>query len=281
LRYGWDKPEREEVMKCLYGVLGDQLSPTERASITRDFFRLRSCEAVDVTRLAGKGQALARQVEIRGLEYIEAALAGGKGAILCTAHFGSFESSFSLLGARGLPITVLGRWVESNSNQSPIELFLSQLIYRGFLERHRHRPNIEPREGRFEVAVQTAKILRQNELIGTFIDPPALGADHARAIPMDFLNGKILLLPGATTIAQLIGAPVLMMFMRRSSDWQHQVLEISPPVPLNGDAVTAFRRCLAMVESAIRQNPAHWVFWEPKGLVELGLLPEEAMKAYA
>lgn len=49
-------------------------------------------------------------------------------------------------------------------------------------------------------------------------------------------------------------------------------------MPLDGDAVTAFRRCLAMVEEAIRQNPAHWAYWNFRDLVTLGLLSEEAIK---
>jgi Kdo2-lipid IVA lauroyltransferase/acyltransferase len=277
-RYRWNTSRREEVMRCLEGVLGDQLSPAERARVTRDYFRLRSCEAVDVTRLAGKGRALARLVEVRGLDHVETALAAGKGAILCSAHFGSFESCFSLIGARGFPITLIGRWLENN--WSPIALFFSRLIHRKILERHRYRPNIEPL-GQIATAVQAATILRQNELIGICLDPPVLAADRARAVPMDFLNGQALLLPGVTTIAQLMGTPVLMTFLHRSADWRHQVLEISPPMPLDDDAVTAFKHCLAVVEAAIRQNPAHWFYWNVFDLIGLGLLPREAMTAFA
>jgi len=84
---------------------------------------------------------------------------------------------------------------------------------------------------------------------------------------VDFLNGKASLLPGAIKIAQLTGARVLMMFMRRSADWRHQVLEISPPMSMEGDTVTVFRRCFAMVEAAIRRNPAHWRRWTNADLI--------------
>jgi lauroyl/myristoyl acyltransferase len=98
---------------------------------------------------------------------------------------------------------------------------------------------------------------------------------------MDFLNRQALLLPGAVTIAQLSGAPLLMTFMRRSADWRHQILEISPPVPLEGNTMTTFRRCLAEGETAIRQDPASWIYWHsPHDLVRLGLLPEEIIKAH-
>lgn len=74
---------------------------------------------------------------------------------------------------------------------------------------------------------------------------------------------------------------MLMMFMRRSADWRHQVLEILPPLQLDGDTMTAFKRCLAVVEAAIRENPAHWYYWHGlSDLVKLGLLPEHTLQTY-
>lgn len=282
-RYRWDRAKREEIMRSLEVVLGEQLSPIERTHVARDFFRMRSCQPVDVMRLSGKGRLLTSLVEIRGLEHIKDALAAGKGAIIASAHFGSFGPAFSLLGAYGFPITVIGRYptpFASNLKRSAIERFFFRQLIQKPVERHRHRPTIEPRAGRLDMAVQAASILRQNELIAICLDPAVARAeDRARAVQVDFLNGKALLLPGAVSIAQLMRTPVLMTFMHRSADWRHQVLEISPPMSLEGDTVTAFGRCLAVVESVIRQNPAHWHCWNFFSLFWLGLLPEEAMSS--
>lgn len=276
--YRLNRSKREEVMRCLESVFGDQLSLTERTRVSRDYFRQTSCIPVDVMRLAGKGRALKRLVEIRGLEHIEAALAAGKGAILCCAHFGSFKCAFSLIGAYGFPITFVGRWGSNRGNHRlrSIRRFFYRLTAQKTLAHHQRRANIEP-VGQIEVAVQASTILRQNEMITLALDAPLIAAYRTRAVQVDFLNGQILVLPGATTIAQLMGAPVLMTFMRRSADWRHQVLEISPPMPLDGDAVTAYKRCLAAVEAAIRQNPSQWAYWNFRELVTLGLLSEEAI----
>jgi lauroyl/myristoyl acyltransferase len=279
--YRWDSSKREEVMRCLEGVLGDQLSSEVCARVTRDVFRQRSCQAVDVTRLAGKGRMLARLVEIRGLEHIETALVAGKGAIIASAHFGSLDSCFSLIGVHGFPITVIGRWGRWSSNfGQSIQRFFFQLLVQKPVEHHRHQPDIQP-WGQFDTAFQAAAILRKNALIGVCLDAPVLPADRRRAVSMDFLNGQALLLPGAITIAQLTGAPVLMAFMRRAVDWRHQILEISPPMALDGDTMTTFKCCLAVVEEAIRQDPAYWNFWYGlSNLVQLGLLSEETIKAH-
>ena len=274
-----DVPKRNRIIRSLEGVLGNQLSRGELARVARDHFRVRSCEIVDVIRLGGKGQALAQLVEMKGLEHIKAALEAGKGAILCSAHFGSYDSCFSLFGIHGFPVTVIGRWPSRrDGDRSSVGRFIFQLTYQRPVARHRRRPNIEPRAGQFGVAVQAASVLRQNELVGILLDPPVLPADRSRAVKAKFLNGEALLLPGAITLARLTGVPVLMVFMYRSADWQHQVLEISPPIPVDGDTIAAFERCLAIVDDAIHLHPAHWRFWNPVPLVELGLLPEEVIE---
>ena len=102
--------KRTEVARNLRLVLGDELSPAAAQQVTREWFRLASCEAVDVKRLRRRARPLRRLVEIRGREHLEAALAAGKGAILCTGHFGSYDSGFSVLHASGFPVTTIGRW---------------------------------------------------------------------------------------------------------------------------------------------------------------------------
>jgi len=274
-RYKRDSVGRETIMRNLARVLGEQLSPTERACVTRDYFRLRSCETVDVMRLAGKGRALARLVEIRGREHLEAALTQGQGAILSEAHFGSYDASSSLIGISGFPITVIGRSTSIFDPTLPpsVRLF-RQRIWERREARHWRRPIIQPHPGQWKTAVQMATILRANEVIAMTIDPPPLTADRPRAVPMRFLGRRAMLLSGSVTLAQLTGAPLLTLFLRRSADWRHQVLEISPPIPMDGDVVTAFGRCVAAVEAAILRDPAHWIYWSRSDdLVDLGLLP--------
>ena len=97
-------------MRSLRQVLGDELSPEEAERVARDIFRIRTCEVIDLMRLRGRARSLGKLVEIRGREHLDAALAGGKGAILCSAHFGSYLCAFSLLHASGFPVTSIGRW---------------------------------------------------------------------------------------------------------------------------------------------------------------------------
>jgi phosphatidylinositol dimannoside acyltransferase len=270
--------KRAEVVLNLQQLLGDDLSPHDAQRLTRDWFRFASCNAIDVMRLRYRARPLRRLVEIRGREHLDAALAGGKGAIVCSAHFGSFDSAFSLLGASGFPVTTIGRWQHNyTAGFSSAERRFWDLVYARRLRRHRHRPNIEPWAGRVGVAAQAAALLRANEVVTISIDAPPLDGDLGRTVDVPFLGRRAGLLPGAVTLAQVAGAPLLMGFMYRTADYRHQVLEISAPVPMAGDTPTAFARCADEVSAAIRRSPAHWTYWASSGdLARLGVLQTDA-----
>ncbi len=282
-RGDWDFRYRHakhaEMVRNLRQVFGDELSPGTAERLTRDWFRFASCQAIDVMRLRYRARPLRRLVEIRGREHLEAALADGKGAVLCSAHFGSYDSAFSVLGASGYPVTSIGRWQHNyTAGMSAAERRFWDLVHARRHRRHRRRPNIEPWAGRVAVAAQAAAVLRANEVLTVAIDAPPLDCDMARTVEVPFLGRRARFLPGAVTLAQLTGAPLLTAFMYRSADCHHkQVLEISPPVSTEGDAATVFARCVAAVDAAIRRQPAHWTYWPSTAdLVRVGLITADA-----
>ena len=151
--------KRTELARNVRLVLGNELSPAAAQQVVRDWFRLASCSTVDVKRLRRGARPLRRLVEIRGREHLEAALAAGKGAILCSAHFGSHASGLSVLHASGFPVTHIGRWDHNynydylvNYNRrvgvSSAERWFWELVYARPVLRYRQRPNIEPWPGR-------------------------------------------------------------------------------------------------------------------------------------
>jgi lauroyl/myristoyl acyltransferase len=272
---------RSAIVGNLRWVLGEQLGQEEAERLARDFFRMVSCEVIDVMRLRGQARSLGRLVEIRGREHLDAALAGGRGAILCSAHFGSYNSAFSLLHASGFPLTTIGRWhYNYTPGMSPAERRFWAFVYARRLLRHRQRPMIEPWPGQVQVAVQAAVALRANEVVTICGDAAPLDADLARTVEVAFLGRQARLLPGVVTLARLTGAPVLMVSMHRLADYRHQVLEISPPVPVQGETAMAFGRCVAAMDAAIRTSPAQWFYWPGTDdlrrtfrTTSLGLLP--------
>jgi len=269
----WPEKHRE-IVGNLRQVLGEELSEQEAERLARDIFRIRSCEVIDLMRLRGRARSLGKLVEIRGREHLDAALAAGKGAILCSAHFGSYDCAFSLLNASGFPVTSIGRWWWNYPPEgSSAVRRMWDFVFARRVHRHRQRPNIEPWPGRVQVALQAAAVLRGNEVLTICSEAPPLDAELNRTIEVPFLGRQARFLPGVVTLAQVTGAPVLMISVHRAADYRHQVLEISPPVPMEGQTATAFERCAAAIGAAITAHPAEWDFWfEEDDLARLGLL---------
>jgi KDO2-lipid IV(A) lauroyltransferase len=274
LLFRYQAEQRAELSRNLLLVFGDGLSPAASQQVAREYFRRTSCEVVDMKLLRHNARPMRRLVQVRGREHLEAALAAGKGAVLCTGHFGNFQGGFSVLHASGFPVTTIGRmWYNYVPGISSIKRLFLDLYYRP-VRRLRSRPNIEPWPGRPTVAVLAAAALRDNDVISIAIEPPPMGSDRARAIEVPFLGRTVRLLPGAVTLAQVTGAPLLMAFLHRAADYRHQVLEISAPVPLGGGTATVFERCVAELDAAVRRNPGHWGFFaQTEDLVGIGLLP--------
>ena len=272
---------RSETAGNLRRVLGDELGPEQAERLAREHFRLLSCQAIDVMRLRRRARSLAKLVDIRGREHLDAALAEGMGVILCSAHFGSYDSAFSLLHSSGFPLTTIGRsphkYYYHVPGLSSVQRRFWDLVYARRILRHRRRPNIEPWPGRIQVAAQAAVALRANEVVTISSDAAPLDADRTRTVEMPFLGHQVRLVPGVVTLARLTGAPVLMVFVHRLADYRYQVLEISPPVPMQGEMAAAFGRCVAAMDAAIRTSPAQWEYWaNADNLAAFGLLPAAA-----
>jgi len=265
----------KEIARCLELVFGNQLSLKDRNRIARDFYRNESCQKIDAMRLFGGGRALLNLVEVRGLDHLKAALANGKGAVLCSGHLWSTKNSFSLIGALGIPVTLVARWsYDPPNNPSPIRKLAYRLDNGNPITFHLHNPNI--RRSDIFAAVQGANVVRRNEVLGTLIDGGVIKEDSSNPISVDFLNGKALLVPGPATIAQLTGAPLFVMIMRRSPDWRHQLLEITP-IRTDADTLSIFKDCLSLIESSIRRYPGQWKGWSLGELAILGLVsPDRA-----
>jgi KDO2-lipid IV(A) lauroyltransferase len=267
-------PEGPAVVKRnLLLVLGDTLSPAEAERLTREFSRAGSCEVIDIMRLRNGARPLRKLVEVRGREHLEAALAGGKGAILCSPHYGSYSSAFSLIHASGIPVTSIGRWWWHYDSSAPTAVRrFWEFAYARPLLRYRQGPDIEPSAGAIMSGVQAVRTLRRNEVVTILPDAIPVKGDESRVVKVPFFGREATFLPGVVRLARSSGAPVLMVSVYRSADYRHQVVEISPPLSMEGEPPEALARCAAAMEATIRTNPALWSHWGDD-IANIGLIP--------
>jgi len=282
LQYQVESSKRRMVLGCFELAFGDRLTPEERIRLAHEHFRVWACKDLDRMRLAGNGQGFAKLVEVRGLEHVENALAQGKGAVIGSAHFGSWEAEVGLLGILGFPVRLIA------DRKRGRELSLREMLVRpkglplklldDTLRRHLRPAIIVDKGSRHMVADEAARVLAQNELVFVMMDVVTSPARHPGSVPMPFLNGLAHLPTGAIRIAKSTGAPLLFCLIHRSRDWRHQTMTISAPIPTEGDTYEINRRCTRLIENTIRREPAQWRFWTYELLASIGLIPMKELK---
>lgn len=278
IRRWLDRAKYQEVLLCLDHVMGSRIPTETRKRIAQNYLRNRACMRVDAMRLVGDGHHLMQLVTISGEEQLRKALDNGKGAVLCSAHYGSVRACGALLGARGFPLTMITAWSLSSTRLRGQK---SQRLYQFAwkpLERHMRKP-LDVRSTRISIAVQASNLLQRNEVVFSLLDT---GASKRRkdAMTLDFIGGRATILPGPVLISKLTGAPLFMAFLSRGQSWKDLRLEIGPQIPVQGDALAATQACMTEVGRKITREPSQWEMWTMRRLVHLGLFPEEKASEY-
>jgi len=194
---------------------------------------------------------LRERVAIRGREHLEAALAAsrGRGLVILTAHFGSWELLAAAMVAHGFPVAVVHRprknpFLDELVNRRRLAGGM-QLFTRGKAARGALRAL---RDGRF-LALPYDQNCRRSE--GVFV--PFFGRLACARV-------------GPPRIAMKTGAPVLPVFLHRQADPQRHAALVRPAVEMasTGDLAADIqenaRRMTRVLEVEIRAAPEQWVW---------------------
>lgn len=201
----------------------------------------------DVGASVGSSRArLLRRIErIDGHERWLAARADRRGAIVVTAHMGSFEVGLAALLQYESRLHVVFR-------RDPFGMF------------EKSRAELRQRLGVIEACVDDGlrtwvrlrEALEADEVVliqGDRVLPGQKGA------PMPFLNGHMLLPTGPVKLAQASGAPIVPVFSIRRPDDRLRVI-VDEPIriqQLGPDATMA--RLAAVIERYVREYPEQWL----------------------
>jgi KDO2-lipid IV(A) lauroyltransferase len=192
-------------------------------------------------------RSLGQLLEIQGLERCRQALAGGRGVIILSGHFGAWELLGPAFALNGFPVDLLVR-----SQRNPLA---DQLM-----SRHRRRVGAEIlRVSRTPRGV--VRSLRHNRIMVMLADQDG-GRD---GIFVSFL-GRLASTPrGVARFAMETGAPILMSFLIRQRGGRHRMvidapLEISPSGDREADLFQILQIYTQRLESYVRAYPDQW-FW--------------------
>ena len=223
-------------------------SAAECRAIARATFRHFGRLLVAVLRFSTLShEAMRERIEYEGADRVRAALAGGKGVLIFTGHFGYWELQGLAHPLVLPPISVLARPLDNPQLHELLERIRcatgNKVIYKqGALRR-------------------ILRALEQNEGVAFLMDQHVQGTD---AVTVDFFNRPAATASALATIALRTGAPLIPAFALPLSHGRYRMVYEHPvelPPATSEDPVRDLtQRCTDVLEMYVRRHPDLWLW---------------------
>lgn len=197
-----------------------------------------------------------RNIEVEGTEHLDRALRDGRGAVLVTGHYGSWELMGSVLVNMGYPITFA-----IGVQRNPLVQHLMNDI--------RRAAGIDLVKATSVLSL--ARTVKSNRFVAMLSDQDA-GRD---GVFVDFMGAPASTPQGPARLALITGAPVITGFITRLDTTRH-LIKIEPSIEYDASLPRdeAVRRITqgytAIIESYVRKRPDQWLWghrrWKTKPL---------------
>ncbi|MDD4980209.1 MAG: lysophospholipid acyltransferase family protein [Candidatus Omnitrophica bacterium] len=240
--------QRKIALESLTIAFEKEKSREEIEQIARDCFVFMAKAGLELLFFMDRLELIKKRVGIAGRENLETALAKGKGAILVSAHFGSFPLLLAKLSLEGYKTAGIMRYMRDERAE---KFFLAK----------RNRVGIktiysQPRKACVEETIRT---LRDNGLVFIPLDQNF----GTGGVFVDFFGRKAATATGPVVLALRTEAAMLPCFIVRQKDDTHKI--IFEPA-LNPEKGRDFQETVALniqkltgiIESYIRKYPAEW-----------------------
>jgi KDO2-lipid IV(A) lauroyltransferase len=242
------RKHRKIALESLSIAFGKEKSAPEIERIAKDCFTFMSKSGVELIYLMDKPELLKKRVDIVGKEYLDNALAKGKGAILVSAHFGNFPLLLARLSLEGYQTSGIIRYMR---DQRAEKIFAAKRQSIGIKTIYN-----QPRKLCVENCLRT---LRNNELLFIPLDQNF----GTGGVFVDFFGRKAATATGPVVLAKRTNAVILPCFILRQKDDTHKII-FEPPLTLkegnnNEETIGLNVQGLTnIIESYIRKYPAEW-----------------------
>jgi lauroyl/myristoyl acyltransferase len=219
-----------------------------------DFFRIPLMDRSNMDRFVH---------ECRGLEYLQGAMAAGKGGIYVTVHMGSWELGGAYLGMRGIPLTVVAlphkdQRIDQIFVRSRQESSMEVVPVGGALAKLEDAL----RRGRFTALLADRDVTGKGPVLAFFGEPCHMPDGHAK-------------------LALRTGAWLYPARVYRRRNWE-LCIDIRPPIipdPAVDTEESLTLRCISYLEEFIRSNPQQWFsFYDLWHATELPIAGEQRQR---
>lgn len=187
-----------------------------------------------------------KYIEVEGTEHLDSALQGGRGGVLVTGHYGSWELMGAVLVMMGYPITfAIG--VQRNP------------LVQNLMNNFRRAVGIDLVKA--TSALSLARTVKSNKFVAMLSDQDA----GSEGVFVDFLGTGASTPQGPARLALLTGSPLITGFITRLDTARH-LIRLEPPVNEDPDMTReeAIRHITQeytrTLESYVRKRPDHWLW---------------------
>jgi lauroyl/myristoyl acyltransferase len=239
------------VRQNLYHVLGADADDARVKATAQGVFRNLSKNYYDLfQRHTLTDEEIRASVTIEGLDHLEMALAGGKGAVVTTGHFGPFDAVAQAASSLNLKVT------------APAEHLKPEKLYQYVCRlRSSNWITLLPVDGPL---VGLFRALHRGEIVAVAADRDITSS----GIVVDFFGVPARLPDGHVQLAMRTGARMVPCFGLRKAD-NSCLLYIEPALEMEDgdDFETSVRvnveRVLARLEEWIGRYPEQWIMLHP------------------
>jgi len=191
---------------------------------------------------------LEKVIEFRGEENLRAAISTGKGVIFVTGHIGNWELMGHAVAAR-YNLSVIAAPIEPEQVNNMIVDLRAGMGVKTILR------------GRPGASRELVRVFKENRIMGILIDQDT----DVESTFVDFMGRPAWTPTAAASMALKFGAPVIFGYVHRDRNNRH-TMTVEGPLKLvrtdnsEKDIIANTAMLTKMIESAIRKNPAQWVW---------------------
>lgn len=241
--------ERARALEHLDIAFPSGLSLRGRKRIALGCFRNLGKSAVELLNFVRLKDELDRWITLEGRTFLDQALRKRRGVIWITGHVGNWELMACYMATQGYAFRVVAREIYEERLNRLLMGFRREASVKVILRD-------SPTAGR-----EMLKALKAGEVIGMLIDQDT----RVKGVMADFFGRKANTPAGAAILARRRDIPVLAGFIHRVGGRHHRIV-IHPPIETRrtddeaGDIVANTERFNSVLERAIREDPAGWVW---------------------
>jgi lauroyl/myristoyl acyltransferase len=245
--FGLNHSVRGAVLDNLRHVL-PHATHRQRRQMARRIVRNVAKNYYDLLRLPHmKVSDLERTITLVGGEYMDQALAQGRGLIITSGHMGNFSIVAQLAAERGYKVTIIAEDIE------PPKLY-------DYVNHLRERFGLRMIKLGSAQALTIYRILKNNEILMLATDRDV--ADDG--VPTIFFDALADMPPGPITLALRLNTPLVHGYTYRKPD-STSFVELAPPLEMvrtgdrDVDLKINMRKMAQILEEQILRNPSQWV----------------------